>query len=197
MSIQQHIRLRHRSEGHLRFSLPAILCTPETGARLVAGLRSLEGIYRVDLYAGQGKLAIRYLDTVCDFRAVVRRFHALVEQLASAGVAEPKATTARPAQVPGVQAGGGESWLREKATEARETATAFGILAKRGFKALEKRPRWLSEFLTDLVVLYLIKIHWHAITQQWLLYPWRYRYEWAATFYLIYLQVKARTQQQA
>ncbi len=56
---------------------------------------------------------------------------------------------------------------------------------------------WLKEstvveFLNDALVLFLIKLHWHMITQHWLRQPWRYRYEWLAALYLIYLLVRSR-----
>ena len=54
------------------------------------------------------------------------------------------------------------------------------------------RPAWIKEFLNDLVMLYLIKLHWHHIITDWLPRPWTHRYEWAATLYLIYLSVQSR-----
>ncbi|MGZ8216169.1 hypothetical protein [Methylomagnum sp.] len=200
MSLQQHVLLRHQSEGHLRFALPAVLCTPGLGERLVSGLQSMEGIYRVDLYARQNKLSIRFLDTVCDFAAVVRRLYALIGELAgkATGTAKPNASTgaccaeeSRSLQ-PQAAASGLAEWVREKLQEARETVTALGILAGGGFKAVSQKPRWMTEFFNDLLMLYLIKLHWHHILYLWLPNPWQHRYEWMATFYLIYLSVQAR-----
>lgn len=197
MSISQQVQLRYRSEGHLRFALPAVLRAPEMAGQLVAGLQSMEGIYRVDLYGRQGKLSIRYLGTVCDFGAVVRRLYALVNQLAgrAAQTVRPAATSRadepRAAGLPVAGSGLGP-WVRDKLQEARETVAAMGIMLSRGFRALNQRPRWVTEFLNDLLMLYLIKIHWHHILTLWLPNPWRYRYEWAATFYLIYLSVQSR-----
>lgn len=197
MSIQQQVLLRYRSEGHLRFALPEVLCTPELGGQLVAGLESMEGIYRVDLYGGQGKLSIRYLDTVCDFGAVVRRLHALVNQLAGrvTRMVRPapsgRGTEATGMPLAKVGTGVGQ-WFRDKLQETRETFAAMGIMLRSGVRALNQRPRWVTEFLNDLLMLYLIKIHWHHILTLWLPNPWQYRYEWAATFYLIYLSVQSR-----
>lgn len=199
MTIQQQILLRHRSEGHIRFDIPKALCIPELGARLVEKLRALEGIYRVDLYARQGKLSIRYLETVCDFGAVVRRLYALVRELCTSSAprrptpiaAAKQATAERQAQASSVG-----QWLRSKVREAWETVVATGIVIRRGFglagSAVSNRPRWMTEFLNDLLMLYLIKVHWHSILSLWLPNPWQYRYEWAATFYLIYLSVQSR-----
>lgn len=196
MSIQAQVLLRHRSEGHLRFALPAALLAPEPGERLVAGLRAMEGIYRVDLHARQGKLSIRYLPVVCDFGAVIRHFHALLNELAGkiAG-GEPRVPSGsgrRQIAFEEQQPSGAGDWLRDKLQEGRETLTAMGILLSRGVKAIAQRPRWVTEFLNDLLMLYLIKLHWHNILYSWLPNPWRYRYEWMATFYLIHLSVQSR-----
>jgi len=49
-------------------------------------------------------------------------------------------------------------------------------------------------FLNDILVLFLIKLHWNDITQKWLLKPFMYRYEWMALFYLFFLLVRSRKQ---
>lgn len=197
MSIQQQILLRYRSEGHLRFALPTALCTPEIGERLASELAAMEGIYRVHVFPRQGKLSIRYLHGVCDFAAVVRHLHAVVGELVGK-VAEGarRRFTDRAAGGRSVRRQGAESsprqWVRAKLEEAGETVRAAGIVIGGGFRALGRRPRWVTEFLNDLVMLYLIKLHWHHILTLWLPNPWRYRYEWMATFYLIYLSVQSR-----
>lgn len=181
----------------MRFALPAALSTPEIGGQLAAELAAMEGIYRVDVFHRQGKLSIRYLETVCDFAAVVRRLYALVSELAgklarTARKANPGHKTGAhpvPRQVPGATV---KAWVRAKLEEAGETVRAAGIVIGSGFRALGQRPRWVTEFLNDLVMLYLIKLHWHHIITLWLPSPWRYRYEWMATFYLIYLSVQSR-----
>jgi hypothetical protein len=101
MSIQEQVLLRYRSEDHLRFQLPAILCEPETGRQLVSKLGAMEGIYGVDLYARKGKLSIRFLDTVCDFADVVRHFHAVLKSLTrTGGIASGRAIARRAADNP-------------------------------------------------------------------------------------------------
>jgi len=195
MSIQQQVVLRHRSEGHLRFDLPAPLRQPGASERLVPELQAIEGVYRVELRERQGKLSIRYLATVCDFAAMVKRLHALIGELAAAKP-QPSCCSAQASAHRAVQAQNTTSplkrWFREKAEEARETTHALMILAKSGLKAMERRPRWVTEFMNDLLMLYLIKIHWHHILYLWLPNPWRHRYEWMATFYLIHLSVQSK-----
>jgi hypothetical protein len=78
----------------------------------------------------------------------------------------------------------------------RQATLALQQLSLTRFKkapAILKDPeKALHEFLTDVVVLYLIRVHWDRITQQWLRNPIRFRYEWLAVFYLTYLMVRAR-----
>lgn len=202
MSIAQHVLLRYQADGHLRFDIPAELCEPDAAAALVDGLSTEEGIYRVDLQPRARKLSIRYLDTVCRFADVARRLHALIGSLPqSPGRSTARQLVPRPggrelaiASVPATQRL--RLWLTEKLQEARETLTAMNILIRRSLgsasAAVSHQPRWIKEFMNDLLMLYLIKLHWHHIITEWLPRPWTHRYEWAATIYLIYLSVQAR-----
>jgi hypothetical protein len=80
------------------------------------------------------------------------------------------------------------------------TGTALRSLSRRppvaaGTRLLARFPvkeSTVVEFLNDALVLFLIKLHWHMITQHWLREPWRYRYEWMAAIYMIYLLVRSR-----
>lgn len=202
MSIAQHVLLRYQADGHLRFDIPAELCEPDAAAALVDGLSAEEGIYRVDLQPRARKLSIRYLDTVCRFVDVARRLHALIGSLPqSSGRSAARQLMPRPggrelaiASVPAAERL--RLWLAEKLQEARETLTAMNILIRRSLgsasAAVSHQPRWIKEFMNDLLMLYLIKLHWHHIITEWLPRPWTHRYEWAATIYLIYLSVQAR-----
>lgn len=202
MSIAQHVLLRYQADGHLRFDIPAELCEPDAAAALIDGLSAEEGIYRVDLQPRARKLSIRYLDTVCRFADVARRLHALIGSLPqSPGRSTARQLVPRPggrelaiASVPATQRL--RLWLTKKLQEARETLTAMNILIRRSLgsasAAVSHQPRWIKEFMNDLLMLYLIKLHWHHIITEWLPRPWTHRYEWAATIYLIYLSVQAR-----
>lgn len=202
MSIQQQVLLRHRSDGHLRFSLPAALSQPGIAERLVAGMHALEGVYRVELSPRQGKLSIRYQEVVCGFASVVKRLYALIGDLMSNLAATPAAAAAKkatplPAYGASAEPGPMAAWISAKIEEVRETLAALGIVAKEALAAIRKRPRWAQDFANDLLMLFLIKLHWHHITTLWMPHPWTYRYEWMATFYLIYLQVQSRLPQRA
>jgi hypothetical protein len=199
LSIFRQIVLRHQSEGYLRFSLPDFLCQPEVAASITAGLTEVSGIYGVSLYQGQKKLAIRFTERLCSARQVMRHLHAAVA-----------AVLARPARLQMVSGSSSTQpvvmrpisfirlWLLSKWREISETAQAFWIILRRAYHAsgfaTGQQPRWLKDFMNDLLMLFLIKIHWHQLLTEWLPRPWTYRYEWAATIYLVYLSVQAKAQ---
>ena len=165
--MQQQVVLRYRSPGHVRFALPAALCQPGVAERLVAGLSKTPGVYQVDLYRRQGKLSIRYLEGMGDFMRLTSTLHRLVAQ----------SEKPIPAQlVPS---------LSENDNIARSAVQPIPTAAR-------KTDKFLLEFFTDVLVLYLIKAHWHLITLHWLKRPWQYRYEWMAALYLIFLLVLSK-----
>jgi len=199
MDHTKEIIVRYRSEGHVRFQLPEALCTPSITERLATELHRIEGVYRVDLSTRQRKLSIRFIEHICDFRTLGLALHRLVDAVEwaepvaasqPAGEALPAVIRKRLSELRPVR------WVRAKLQEARETATAMGILARRNVT----RQRALSlvsedrvvPFLNDALVLFLIKLHWHLITQHWIRQPWRYRYEWLAVSYMIYLLIRSR-----
>ncbi|MDD5036373.1 MAG: cation transporter [Methylococcaceae bacterium] len=187
MSLQQDVIIRYRDEEHVRFELPASLCAGEKAERLVAGLRRIEGVYRVDLFSRQRKLAVRFMSTVVDFLALARGLAALLDELASAvetGLSTSKGAVNHPA-----------SWVKEKYQEFKETVTAAAILVKAGTRkpqAFLPSSDTTLGFLTDILVLYLIKLHWHAILHEWIRKPWQHKSEWMATVYMIFLMMRSR-----
>jgi len=198
MSIQKQIVVRYRAPGHVRFDMPSALCDPTVAQALVSALSRIDGVRQVDFYFRSGKLSIRYVESVCDFPALARHLAALVQRLQEGK--EIAATAPSSASAAGfkkkVTQAGPVRWVREKYTEAKETVTAMTMLAKMGMKkpsAFIKDPEKTAiNFLNDILVLYLVKRHWHLITNHWLLHPLRYRYEWLTIFYLFYLLVRSR-----
>lgn len=196
MSIQQQVVLRFRTVGHVRFGLPAGLCRADVAARLLAGLHDTTGIYRVDLYPRQRKLSIRYAEVTIDFNhlaAVLATLIADIERtIEPGGSAGTDLAATRVPSVPG-HAG---TWARRKFQEIKEAAAALRIVFRnalgKGFPSSPEKRKFVSEFLTDVLVLYLIKTHWHLITQHWLKRPWQYRYEWMAALYMIFLLVSSK-----
>ncbi|MBM4201858.1 MAG: cation transporter [Gammaproteobacteria bacterium] len=197
MNPTRDITVRYQADGHVRFQLPAELCRPAAARHLVSALRRLEGIYRVDLAPGQRKLSIRYLPHFRSLEEVAQALHAAVNAAAWSEDPAP-GTTAAP---------GGTlrdrlsrlwpvEWLQAKTREAGETAIAMRILARRP-DIREKALGWLDEdtlihVLNDALMLYLIRLHWPLIAQQWIRSPWLHRYEWLATGYMFYLYARSR-----
>lgn len=189
MSLKKQIILRYNSAGHVRFDLPGALCQEPVRALIESALRGLEGIYRVSLSPANRKLSVRFDMAVCDVGAVAR----VLSRLIDSGVAQ----TERVHAVMRARDSQAFRWLREKAQEVGETFSAMKIVAGRTMKNSPKllspdREKGIIEFLNDVLVLYLIKLHWHMITQHWLRQPLRYRYEWMAVFYMIFLLVRSR-----
>ncbi|GAB6068313.1 hypothetical protein JCM13664_16320 [Methylothermus subterraneus] len=190
--LTRQVILRYRAPGHARFALPYVLCQPEVAARLTAQIEALDGVYRVRLQGN--KLSIRYQEAFLTFAQLARALHTAITQLEQGG----KLPQLAPRQPPlaRLKHSAPVKWLRAKFEEVRETLTAFGILLRRGFKhgsKLVHDPKALAfEFANDVLVLYLIRIHWHRIVSEWIPHPIKYRYEWAAVFYLTYLLVRSR-----
>jgi hypothetical protein len=89
-------------------------------------------------------------------------------------------------------------WAKEKFGDAKETVQAAKVIGKLGMKkptAFMKDPeKAIIDFLNDILVLFLIRLHWNDITQNWLVKPLKYRYEWMALFYMFFLLVRSRKQ---
>ncbi len=202
MSIQKECVLRYREDGHVRFQIPAQLCKIDAANAITTGISGIEGVYRVKLYRSQQKLSIRFNEVACDFKSLARQLFALLAELEQQGALQTQ-------QVPTVAQWKGKlstkldtfkvtRWAKEKLDEAKETVQAAKVLTKLGInkpKAFLKDPeKSIIDFLNDILVLFLIKLHWGEITQNWLVKPLKYRYEWMALFYMFFLLVRSRRQ---
>lgn len=203
-SLMRQVVLRHRADGYLRFDLPQGLCTGAAAAAIQRRLEALDGVYRVTFHPAYDKLAIRFHPSVCDVPRVARALGRGLATVEAEGL-QPgcEHCVARQAdQTPpsGLKAWamnlGPARWAREKVQEMRQTTAALQQLSLTRFKkvpaVLQDPGKVFHEFMTDVLVLYLIRVHWDRITQQWLRAPFRFRYEWLAVFYLTYLMVRAR-----
>lgn len=199
MSMLTEVLLRYRTEGHVRFDIPAALCQPGTANRLAAELQAIEGVYRVDVSRRHRKLSIRYMPILLDFRRLIAAMGAAVKSLEASPPAKATQTglfSLRSA--PWLQRLGSSRplrWIKEKSQEVRETATAMKIVVRRGIgRSTEQLEsgELLITFLNDVLVFYLIKVHWNLIVRYWLRRPLEYRYQWLASFYLMYLLIRSR-----
>ena len=201
MSIQKQFIVRYRVEGHVRFQVPEQLSEETVARSLTDKIAEIDGVYSAKVFLGQQKLSIRYRETVCDFMSLARRLSQIIDDLDKEGlferkvVQQPVPTTAERMRekVKNLKA---SRWVSEKYGEAKETLQAAKVITKLGLKkpqALVKDPeKAVIDFLNDILVLYLIKVHWHRITQEWLPRPITYRYEWMAVFYMFYLLIRSR-----
>ena len=202
MSIQKECVLRYREDGHVRFQIPAQLCKVDAANAVTAGISGIEGVYRVKLYRNQQKLSIRFNEVVCDFKALAKQLFTLLADLEQQGALQPKPVPAV-AQWKAKLSAKLDSfkvtrWTKEKFGAAKETVQVAKVLTKLGMKkpkAFLKDPdKSIIDFLNDMLVLFLIKLHWGEITQNWLVKPLKYRYEWMALFYMFFLLVRSRRQ---
>jgi hypothetical protein len=203
-SLTRQVVLRHRAEGYLRFDLPQGLATGAAAATIRRELEALEGVYRVSFHPAYDKLAIRFHPVACDLPRIARALSNGLAKVEAEGLqpgcAHCVARQADESPPSGLKARvmnlGPVRWARAKAQEMRQTTAALRQLSLTRFKkvpaVLQDPGKAFHEFLTDVIVLYLIRTHWDRITQQWLRAPFRYRYEWLAVFYLTYLWVRAR-----
>jgi len=203
MSIQQEIILRYRSDGHVRFQLPARLCQKNAAFNLQQAIENIEGVYHARIFRRQGKLAIHFSHQICSFANLAKRLFEILEDLKKQGHLDinnqekdlPKQTFTQSLKekIENLRV---SQWTKEKYTDTKDTAKAMGILAKLSRKnksgILKNPEKTLVNFFNDVLVLYLIKTHWHIITQHWILKPFRYRFEWLSAFYLMYLLVRSR-----
>lgn len=194
-SLARRIVVRHKEEGHLRLDLPAELTGPAARAHVEAGLRQRSGVYRVS-FEPQGRLSIRFEPMQCTLQTVARDLRGLLDNMPAESI------------VPAP--------LREPLTKARETVERsvrkvrirmqglLGGLRRPGAPAGSLQARLqpvlqnaLTEqaainFLNDVLMFYLIRVHWDLITKRWMKNPVAYADAWLAIFYLVFLLVRYR-----
>jgi hypothetical protein len=203
MSIQKEFILRYRIDGHIRFQIPTLVCDKTIAETITTRLLAIDGVYRVTLYRKQQKLSIHFQESVCDFKALARQLFQILSDLENTGAFEQKAVieTGRLAEWKeraNVKLGSFKAtrWIKEKYGDAKETVQAAKIITKLGMskpKSFVNDPeKAVIDFLNDILVLFLIRLHWADITQKWLIKPLKYRYEWMALFYMFFLLVRAR-----
>jgi hypothetical protein len=202
MSIQKEFVLRYREDGHVRFQIPARICNIDVAKAVTDSISGIDGVYRVNLYRGQQKLSIRFKESVCDFKSVAKQLFDLLSDLEKKGELKPKpvskSTLWKEKAKAKLDAFKPTRWAKEKFGDAKETVHAAKVITRLGMKkptAFMKDPeKTIIDFLNDILVLFLIRLHWNDITQHWLLKPLKHRYEWMALFYMFFLLVRSRKQ---
>ena len=202
MSIQKEFVLRYNVDGHVRFEIPARICNVDVAKAVTDGISGIDGVYRVNLYRNQQKLSIRFNEAVCDFKSLARQLFDLLADLDTKGALKPKPVSTSIQWKEKAKARLDDfkitRWTKEKFDVAKETVQAAKVITRLGMKKpgafIDDPEKAVISFLNDILVLFLIKLHWNDITQKWLLKPFMYRYEWMALFYLFFLLVRSRKQ---
>ncbi|TAN63476.1 MAG: hypothetical protein EPN20_09615 [Magnetospirillum sp.] len=205
-ALWQAMVVRHRSPGHVRFDLPEALRTREAAAVLEDGLRRIEGVYRVHVFRGAGKLSIRTMDDVCPLPVLAKALAALVADAVDMDAAPPPVAPSVPMAADRREAPPG--WLERLKASAPARAVRqryddlrakldvvskiVAIKTGRPVSTSIDVQEWTIHFLNDLVAFYLIRQHWDRIVGQWLPRPWTYRYQWMTVVYLTFLLVRYR-----
>lgn len=192
-ALWQAVVVRHRGPGHVRFDLPAPLLTTDSVAQLESGLRRIDGVYRVFVLPSQGKLSIRWAEEVCSISDVAKILADLVGRIAEGG---GESARPRPGLMQRVTQAPLVARLRARYDDLRakgEILTKLVAMKSGGKAALPFDAKdWFIHFANDLVVFYLIRLHWNRIIGQWLPNPWAFRYQWMTVVYLVFLLVRFR-----
>ncbi|TAN67001.1 MAG: hypothetical protein EPN17_12285 [Methylobacter sp.] len=202
MSIQKEFVLRYRVDGHVRFQIPVQICNVDVAKAVTDGISGIDGVYRVNFYRSQQKLSIRFDEAVCDFKSLAKQLFHLLADLEEKGALKPRPVSKSvlwkekaKSKLDGFKA---TRWAKEKFGDAKETVQAAKVITKLGMKtpkAFMKDPeKTIIDFLNDILVIFLIRLHWNNITQHWLISPLKHRYEWMALFYMFFLLVRSRRQ---
>jgi len=203
MSIQKKIIVRHREYGHVRFQIPDE-CVGETAAhRLVDKIILLDAVSRIQIYRKAKKLSIRFNEDRCDFKQLAKALYQIIAELEKEGCfverAEVSAGQTRQKIGQKIKNSKVSRWFNDKYKATRETVQAAKIVTKVGMKGpktlINDPEKAIIDFFNDVLTLYLIKLHWTRITQEWIPRPFVHRYEWLATFYLFYLLIRSRRPQ--
>lgn len=182
-SLSRAIAVRHKEPGHLRLELPARLFDPAALTHLDAGLRERLGVYRVSFEAADRRMSIRYEPQQCSQQDVARQLRGLLDTLPPES-ASPAAPAAAP--LPGAKLVGDAGKWAERfmggTIKSRLDPVMKGALTEKA----------TLNFLNDVLMFYLIKVHWELITKRWMRDPVKHADAWLTTFYLIFLLIRFR-----
>lgn len=200
MSIQKEFTVRYKAEGHVRFEIPESLCDKEVAKRVTARILEIDGVYSVDLFRKQKKLSIRYHEVVCEFKQLANQLFQLLSEMDEDGsLLAPVVNEVSSAVLnlkSRIKSWKASRWASVKYSDAKETVQAAKVITKLGLKkpkSLVNDPeKAIIDFCNDILILYLIKLHWTRITKEWIPRPWAFRYQWTAVFYLFYLLMRSR-----
>jgi hypothetical protein len=198
-TLSRKIAVRHREAGHIRFALPAAICSASAANTIRTTLHAQAGVYRVTLYAGDGKLSVFYDEHVCKVHDVARALFASLQAIP----AEPASGEAAATPLPPASEQLSTSVASMEASARRLLDRLMRQMSRyRQLRGIQTRvqpvlesaltEKAITNFLNDLLAFYLIRVHWDLITQRWLREPLKFRNAWLTVFYLVFLLVRYR-----
>ena len=190
--LAQRVIVLHRETGYLRLGLPAELCTVETAAVIEAGMAGLAGISSAAVDRGWRRISIRFDVAQCSAAQVARQLFGLLDAVPTPVI---EASPASEAVRPNSPTGGFQPLLDKVKGLLPPLADApANSLQARMLPLIESAltEKAITNFVNELVAVYLIKAHWELITKRWLQQPLAHSNAWMTTFYLVYLLVRYR-----
>ncbi|MDP2878602.1 MAG: hypothetical protein Q8N74_03615 [Sulfuricella sp.] len=197
-TLAREIVVRYRGVGHVRFTVPAVLCAEPFATSIEESLLRQTGVYRVTLYRRQGKLSVFYDPHACELHDVARGLHGALGALDKLKAQESVGAS----MVQRLRAANPISWFKAQTERVKTKVEEWRFKAKLLKQIMAYHPQMQNvfseraaiNFANDLVIFYLIKVHWDLITQKWLKQPFKYRNAWLTSFYLVFLLVRYRKQ---
>lgn len=184
VTLSRAIVVRHKEPGHLRLELPPRLFDPAAREHLDVGLRERLGIYRVTFEPEGRRLSIHFESGQCSLVDVGRQLRGLLDTLPAESGASTVAATAAP--LPGAKLIGDAGKWAERflggSIKSRLDPVMKGALTEKAS----------INFLNDVLMFYLVKVHWDLITKRWMKDPIKHADAWLTTFYLIFLLIRYR-----
>ncbi len=210
VTLIDNVYLRYSGKGHVRFSLPAELTVSRAPEFIEKALYKQDGVYRVTLFRNALKLSIRYDDTVCSYKDLCLRLKETIEFLPDEAFKEeaPPPPPAIPAKAGSVAAVWRE-FRKDRLSPLKGEFIGKMLHMLSGNPLINERLNGLQDkamdlmneklenietqaihVLNEIVLFYLIKLHWDVITNILIKAPFRNINKWLAIFYLIYLYVR-------
>jgi hypothetical protein len=206
--LSRQILVLHKSAGHVRFALPAMLANPGSAAVIEAALLRIPGVRLVRIDPGTGKMGVHYDPIACNLRQLALVLKGSLDTATAA--AQPAASGA-----PSTSGGGAigrqfaqgvkqaEALARRFAQhvqaqlappQAAAATASPGKLTplRRAFNPSLLNEKAVINFANDIVAFYLIRVHWNLITQHWIKAPLQHGSAWLTVFYLTFLLVRYR-----
>lgn len=211
--ISRQIFVLHKSDGHVRFALPARFANAGSAGVIESALLRVPGVRVASLDRRSAKLAIHYDPLVCSLRQLALILNGSLtaaQDAAGPTAAQQPAAGIVPADLGRQVAAGlraleaaGQKLLKQvqaqlspsAAPEAGAGPSAAGTRLtplRRAFNPALLNDKAVINFLNDIVAFYLIRVHWNLITQHWIRAPLQHGSAWLTVFYLTFLLVKYR-----